>query len=648
MFEMSTYKTDAREIIQDFNAYTTMEAQTFKETIVHNMNSIEQCIVERARHEQDIQNRLKSLNERMLQTQECKVQEVQSSVASSGDESSSGIVSDEGNDHSSENQSNTSRDESSRSWNDCNETSNSGDDTDIIPSYDTEPMVEVPYTAEYNVFAVEKQHSEQPESITNTCVVETVDSNVIPDSSDMCNNDDQTDQNVVVCDDERVALANLIANLKLNINENKNVQKQLKKANASLTQELKECKSNLEESIATRDSCLIALQTKQTEFEKYIAFNDRTVDYEKLQSKLNETLGLLAQKDNDIKEGLKLKAYEISVVKQKHDELVKQSLLTKSSFEGRLKEKNKVISDLKVKEGKDIDKMIAMDKQLKFLNEIVYKRNQSIQTIHMLAPKCSTYNGRPTFANPMYLKKAQAEKPCLYEIPYNNSDLANRFAPDLKETITLEKESRSKLDKDLVKPYDYTMQNSLYEIFKPPSQAYLDQLAHAKEVRKKMWRKSFVKTKPNIVKNIAFLLVLKSISKSRQAYNVMTNNINHFRELVDQAWFKHTSDMFRAPTAHDMEVLIKTRLMPLSIKTQNDSFQFVHELKKEMHKDLKYVESLEKEIDELESDKADFSNMYDLLLQECVSKDVMCSYLHSLFDLDAYNELQCLYLHKVK
>ncbi|GKC69210.1 retrovirus-related pol polyprotein from transposon TNT 1-94 [Tanacetum coccineum] len=51
---------------------------------------------------------------------------------------------------------------------------------------------------------------------------------------------------------------------------------------------------------------------------------------------------------------------------------------------------------------------------------------------------------------------------------------------------------------------------------------------------------------------------------------------------------------------------------------------------------------------ELESDKAEFSNMYDMLLQECVSNDVMCSYLHSLFDLDAHTELQCLYLHKVK
>ncbi|GJY05263.1 hypothetical protein Tco_0371203 [Tanacetum coccineum] len=67
-----------------------------------------------------------------------------------------------------------------------------------------------------------------------------------------------------------------------------------------------------------------------------------------------------------------------------------------------------------------------------------------------------------------------------------------------------------------------------------------------------------------------------------------------------------------------------------------------------MHADLKYVESLEKEIDKLESDKAKFLNIYDILLQKCVSNDVMCSYLHSLSDLDAHTELQCMYQHKIK
>ncbi|GJV55654.1 retrovirus-related pol polyprotein from transposon TNT 1-94 [Tanacetum coccineum] len=472
---------------------------------------------------------------------------------------------------------------------------------------DAEPLEQVHYDTDHNVFANDLQHFEQSESIRNTYAVETGDSNVIPDSPDMCDN-------------ERAALANLIANLKLDVDDNKKIQTQLKKANATLTQELTECKSILAETSRTlgesnsiRDSCLVTLQNKHTEFERYKAFNDRTVDYDKLERQLNETLGLLAQKDIDIQEGLKVKAYEISIVKEKHDELVKQSLLTKSHYEGLVKEKTKVIT--KLKEEKDIDKMISMENQLKFLNGIVYKRSQSIQTIHMLAPKCPTFNGRPTFANPINLKKAQKyEILCSYAILHDQSDPTNRLVPDREETLTLDNESRSKLNKDLVKPFDYTKLNSLYEI----------QFAQANEIRKKMWRKSFVKTKPNIVKNIDFLPVSKSISKSRQSYNVMTNNINHLKEIINQAWVKHSNDLLhlRNPTAQDMEILVKIY--------------------------LKYVESLEDELDELKSDKAEFSNMYDMLLQECMSKDVICSYLQSSSDLDEITKLQCLYLHKVK
>ncbi|GKA66635.1 hypothetical protein Tco_0766443 [Tanacetum coccineum] len=335
-----------------------------------------------------------------------------------------------------------------------------------VPTADSstysDPLEQVQYDTGYNVFAIEIQHSEQSESISNTCVVETGDSIVIPYSPNMCDNDIHNDKNAIECDDERVALANLIANLKLDVDENKKIQKQLKKANTSLTQELTECKfilvetsRTLGESNSIQDSCLIALQNKQTEFGRYKKLNDRTVDYDKLERKLNETLGLLAQNEIDIKEGL-------------------------------VKEKTKVITDLKLKEEKDIDKMISMENQLKFLNEIIYKRSQSIQTIHMLAPKCPTFNGRPTFANPMYLKNAQYEKSCLYAIPHDQSDHANRLVPDREETLTLEEESRSKLNKDLVKPFDYTKLNSLYEIFKPPTQHYEIQFAQANEIRKKM------------------------------------------------------------------------------------------------------------------------------------------------------------------
>nr|GFB88206.1 hypothetical protein [Tanacetum cinerariifolium] len=171
---------------------------------------------------------------------------------------------------------------------------------DWLPDTDEE-IDEQELEAHYSYMA---KIQKQSESISNTCLVETDDSNVIPDSPDMCDDDIQNDQNDVESDDERVALANL----KLDVDENKKIQKQLKKANTTLAQDLKECKTilattskSLGESNSVRDSCLVALQNKKTEFEKYKAFNDHTVDYDKLERQLNETLGQLAQKDIEIK-----------------------------------------------------------------------------------------------------------------------------------------------------------------------------------------------------------------------------------------------------------------------------------------------------------------------------------------------------------
>ncbi|GKB85958.1 hypothetical protein Tco_0958230 [Tanacetum coccineum] len=153
--------------------------------------------------------------------------------------------------------------------------------TDEIPVLSDQPLEQLQKHDENNVFANERRHSEQPGSINDTYVLEKDDSNVTPDSLNICNNDNHVDQNATECVDERAALANLIVNLTLDTEENKTILKQLKKANASLTQELEKCKTNLDETsralgeaTSCRDSCLIALQNKQTEFEKYKAFND--------------------------------------------------------------------------------------------------------------------------------------------------------------------------------------------------------------------------------------------------------------------------------------------------------------------------------------------------------------------------------------
>nr|GEU75810.1 hypothetical protein [Tanacetum cinerariifolium] len=100
-----------------------------------------------------------------------------------------------------------------------------------------EPLEQVQNNVEYNVFANVRHHSEQSESTSNTCFAKRDDCNVTPNEPDMCDNDIQTHQ---IAKDKPVALANLITNLKLDIDENKKTQKQLKKSNSSLAYELKE------------------------------------------------------------------------------------------------------------------------------------------------------------------------------------------------------------------------------------------------------------------------------------------------------------------------------------------------------------------------------------------------------------------------
>ncbi|GJY62811.1 hypothetical protein Tco_0464271 [Tanacetum coccineum] len=74
----------------------------------------------------------------------------------------------------------------------------------------------------------------------------------------------------------------------------------------------------------------------------------------------------------------------------------------------------------------------------------------------------------------------------------------------------------------------------------------------------------------------------------------------------------------------------------------------VKQLKKSRIPIVKYVQSLEKEVDELEFEKAEFSNEYDILLQECVSKDIMHFILRALANIYEQTELQCLYLKKIE
>ncbi|GJY61285.1 hypothetical protein Tco_0461942 [Tanacetum coccineum] len=89
------------------------------------------------------------------------------------------------------------------------------------PILDTQPLEKVHNNNDnYNVFANERHHPEQPESINDTYVMEKDDINITLNLSDMCNDEGAVDHYHAE-EEKRALLTSLIANLKLEIDENK-------------------------------------------------------------------------------------------------------------------------------------------------------------------------------------------------------------------------------------------------------------------------------------------------------------------------------------------------------------------------------------------------------------------------------------------
>nr|GEX62206.1 retrovirus-related Pol polyprotein from transposon TNT 1-94 [Tanacetum cinerariifolium] len=76
-------------------------------------------------------------------------------------------------------------------------------------------------------------------------------------------------------------------------------------------------------------------------------------------------------------------------------------------------------NDLQKEESRNIDRELALEKQVKELNNIMFKRNQTAQTVHMLTKPQFFYDHSTRqaldFQNPCYLKRAQQLRPKLYD-----------------------------------------------------------------------------------------------------------------------------------------------------------------------------------------------------------------------------------------
>nr|GEX82610.1 retrovirus-related Pol polyprotein from transposon TNT 1-94 [Tanacetum cinerariifolium] len=117
----------------------------------------------------------------------------------------------------------------------------SPDAVDSGPIFDKEPEQKVQHDDHYDVFAIECQHPEQPESVHKTYLIDQDAHNVIIESVDMNYDSKQIDQNDEDADlaKERELLASLIEKLKCEIDEIKNRHTLLETSNKLLVEKLK-------------------------------------------------------------------------------------------------------------------------------------------------------------------------------------------------------------------------------------------------------------------------------------------------------------------------------------------------------------------------------------------------------------------------
>nr|GEW33756.1 hypothetical protein [Tanacetum cinerariifolium] len=352
----------------------------------------------------------------------------------------------------------------------------SPDAADSRPIFDFEPLQKVSNDDHYNVFAIKSEHPEQSKSVHDTYSIGQDEHNVIIDLLDMSYDREQLYQD----DDddlanERELLASLIEKLKCEIDDSKNRNKFLETSNKVLVDKLKgeikdfknknkilessnnrfkEANNKLSETNALMYNDLKKFQAEldrcnDVEYASKVEIDCATAKWDLISYKMEsqKSFNKYTQQINDLNQTISEMKKELSA----HQETI--SILSQA--------KEAQIKLYKTHEDKELDKVITLENKVKVMDNIVYKINQSVQTMNMLNSKCKT-----SFVKPEFLKKAKRANPLLYDIGCYNDNLALMLASESDEVIRLEKESRSKLS-DLIRPFNYEKLNNLYDLFVP-------------------------------------------------------------------------------------------------------------------------------------------------------------------------------------
>ncbi|GJZ98347.1 hypothetical protein Tco_0670800 [Tanacetum coccineum] len=240
--------------------------------------------------------------------------------------------------------------------------------------------------------------SDQSNDVIQTETEITSDSNIIPYSQYLSESQQEIVQNSNSSAQQDVMILSMFEQLNTQVMHCTNVNLEYKSANKALTTELDRYKEEVKD-----------LKEMQNVENSFSGSNEQYAEIVRLKQTLFEQV-------------------------QEKDSLMK----TVSDLK----------NDLKMEENRNIDREIALEKKIKQLDNIIFKRGQSAQTVHMMTKSeiCYDHSTKQAigFEKPFYLMKARESKLKLYD---GNAILKmdTIVVPDSNETLMLCEESRSKM-----------------------------------------------------------------------------------------------------------------------------------------------------------------------------------------------------------
>ncbi|GJX90102.1 retrovirus-related pol polyprotein from transposon TNT 1-94 [Tanacetum coccineum] len=303
----------------------------------------------------------------------------------------------------------------------------------------------------------------------------------------------------------------------------------------------------------------------------------------------------------------------------------------KQTLSEHLKEKESLMqtvtllkNDFKKEESRNIDREIALEKKIKQLDNIVFKRDQSAQTVHMLTKPQFFYDHTTKqalgFQNPFYLKKAQQLEPKLYDgnVIKNTSAIV---IPDSEETLMLAEESRSKM---LLKQKDPMMLekkvNTTPNFVNSPEPTFSSRPTKV-EVLKELPKVSMVNTS------------LKKLKYHLAGFDVVVKERTTPTAITEGSWgFEHTKACFRD------EIIPFVKALKDLVNTFNqyliDGLSEVQNVFHQMEQAVEQHQTFEVKMNQV-------LNENERLLEQVISKDIVNIIVNSSVDNSDVNVREC-------